>query len=351
MGSRTGVPIAPKQLVTQLDIARAAGVGRATVSRALAGDTRTAEATRQTVLRVAKALGYRPNPSFGAMARARWQGRRSATTRLGVLLTDYGPQRDFALSVMTSRDGHFEASCDAFGFTYECIDIGGSISINRLRQHLHFLNVSGVVISLLPDLEASVIKVLSEWPCLGFGCCSLNPPFPLLEPDDLYGSYEVFWRVYEQGYRRIGIVQPQFPSSRGQLARLGGALAAQHEFVREKKARIPALSWEVGDVASLCTYVRTCELDAVIGYCENTLKALRQGGFSVPGDLGFAATMVHNRSCSGIYHDAREFYRRALALLASMIRQSLTANERSTLREELRFSWNDGRTLQGVGNR
>ncbi|MER5965363.1 LacI family DNA-binding transcriptional regulator [Streptomyces sp. NPDC002057] len=56
--------------VTLLDVARAAGVSKSTVSDALQGSGRVAEATRDHVREVAERLGYRPNSAARRLRRA-----------------------------------------------------------------------------------------------------------------------------------------------------------------------------------------------------------------------------------------------------------------------------------------
>lgn len=68
-------------MVTSLDVAKLAGVSQPTVSRALRGDKRVAESTREIVEAAAKALGYVPS----AAGRALSSGK---TNRIGLLVTD-----------------------------------------------------------------------------------------------------------------------------------------------------------------------------------------------------------------------------------------------------------------------
>ncbi len=60
--------------VTFLDIARAAGVDKSTVSLALSGHPRISEATRERVRAVAEKLGYAPDPALASLAALRWRG-------------------------------------------------------------------------------------------------------------------------------------------------------------------------------------------------------------------------------------------------------------------------------------
>lgn len=60
-GRRSSTARAPGKQITQLDIARAAGVSRSAVSHVLNQNGRISEATRDRVLRAAREMGYRPH--------------------------------------------------------------------------------------------------------------------------------------------------------------------------------------------------------------------------------------------------------------------------------------------------
>ncbi|TDD86844.1 LacI family transcriptional regulator [Actinomadura darangshiensis] len=67
--------------ITSHDVARLAGVSQPTVSRALRGDKRVSEATRQRVVQAATALGYVPSEAGRSLS-------TRTTKRVGVMVTD-----------------------------------------------------------------------------------------------------------------------------------------------------------------------------------------------------------------------------------------------------------------------
>ncbi len=69
--------------VTSHDVARAAGVSQPTVSRALRGDTRLSEATRQRVVEAAEALNYVPSQRGRSLA-------TRSTGQIGIVVSDLG---------------------------------------------------------------------------------------------------------------------------------------------------------------------------------------------------------------------------------------------------------------------
>lgn len=78
--------------VTLLDVARAAGVSKSTVSDALQGSGRVAEATRDRVRAVAEELGYRPNSAARRL-------RRASTGALGLHLPQTATRLDYYMKL------------------------------------------------------------------------------------------------------------------------------------------------------------------------------------------------------------------------------------------------------------
>ncbi|MFH9292299.1 LacI family DNA-binding transcriptional regulator [Streptomyces sp. NPDC017520] len=78
--------------VTLLDVARAAGVSKSTVSDALQGSGRVAEATRDRVRAVADDLGYRPNSAARRL-------RRASTGAVGLHLPATATRLDYYMNL------------------------------------------------------------------------------------------------------------------------------------------------------------------------------------------------------------------------------------------------------------
>lgn len=78
--------------VTLLDVARATGVSKSTVSDALQGSGRVAEATRDRVRAVAEELGYRPNSAARRL-------RRASTGAVGLHLPATATRLDYYMNL------------------------------------------------------------------------------------------------------------------------------------------------------------------------------------------------------------------------------------------------------------
>ena len=180
------------------DVAEKAGVSIATVSLALNGNEKINIETRKRVAEVAKALGYRPNPSAKRLA-----SRKSR--QIGLILPDieniyYAAlaqhtlnelrASDYALLIatsMNSRQMERRIVADMIGNQVEGLMIAPVEKPNENLDYLDALNEAGIphlfVTASYPDLER---------PCV---MC------------DLYGGMKALLeRLYQQGRRGIALL-------------------------------------------------------------------------------------------------------------------------------------------------
>lgn len=92
LGERLDFTPVTSRTVTLLDVARAAGVSKSTVSDALQGSGRVAEATRDRVRAVAEELGYRPNSAARRL-------RRASTGAVGLHLPATATRLDYYMNL------------------------------------------------------------------------------------------------------------------------------------------------------------------------------------------------------------------------------------------------------------
>lgn len=187
---------------TQSDVARLAGVSRATVSYVLSGRTggsiATAEETRQRVLQAAAALGYEPN----AMARS-LRLRESKT--IGLLVPDTGNPYYWSLLQGAEAEAH---SCG-----YDILLVHTALDPVRERDAIRAVlrrRVDGLLIILaFHDRVAEEVRnvVGRRNPVVLIGeAAMLDANVDSVQSDHAGGGVQMMAHLLSLGHRQIGFV-------------------------------------------------------------------------------------------------------------------------------------------------
>ncbi|WP_426566563.1 LacI family DNA-binding transcriptional regulator [Angustibacter sp. McL0619] len=181
-------------MTTISDVARAAGVSVATVSRALRGLDRVSPQTRDRVLRAAKSLDYMPSPTASSLA--------SGKTHVVAVVVPYVTRWYFAHLI----SGASQVLRDK-GFHVLLLDVRdeGPNRATLLDSRMLFKRVDGVLIlslrlqqperELLQRLQMPVVTVGvpdQDWPCVRI--------------DDIATTSIATEHLIRLGHRRIGYV-------------------------------------------------------------------------------------------------------------------------------------------------
>lgn len=136
--------------VTLRQVAEAAGLSLATVSYALRNHPKIAAATRRRVQTLAGKLGYRPDPEIERyMARVRNRGTDGVESALALLNfvsaggVDWLREDPFTRTLAAGAARRAEA----LGYRLEAFDVGGGLSVKRLRQILEARGIQGVLLA------------------------------------------------------------------------------------------------------------------------------------------------------------------------------------------------------------
>ncbi|MCI8441747.1 MAG: LacI family transcriptional regulator [Provencibacterium sp.] len=185
------------------DVAKAADVSVATVSRVLNNDSAVAAATREHVLQVIAEVGYAPN----ALGR---NLRRNATRRVLVLLPSIA--HEFLAGVVRG------AEQAAWRRGYQIVVSMTHANAELERQYVHMLlqrSVDGILFmsSHLPAQELSELS--ARYPAVMCDECIEGAKVPYVGIDNEQAAYEVTRYLIKGGCRRIAIIaHPQGYASR-----------------------------------------------------------------------------------------------------------------------------------------
>lgn len=228
----------PRPSITE--IAVAAGVSAMSVSNALRGNNHVSAATRAKILRVAKRLGYQPDPLLThLMHHVRARRIRHTQANLGVLMLNDDAYSRRLIAGVEARAGHLGYAVD-------------KISLEPFDQNpaglTRMLQARGIEGLLLPTARTprSLATLLdwSQFSTVAMTYSVTEPRFHRVVPHGFHNALLVLQTLRARGYRR-----PTFAINCGVELRANyayaGAVAAEAQLARQ-----PALSPFVSDAAS-----------------------------------------------------------------------------------------------------
>lgn len=355
--------------VTLDDIARVAKVHKMTVSRALRNQSSISAATRRKIQRIARKLGYRPNPLVSIYQSHIRSGRALNYQATLGWINDYADSNYWHFAPWTR--GLFEGARDrarelGFGLDEIWLDkVDPNDPDANIARYGRVLRARGIHGIILP-LSALYAHAFRLWPGvsvavigLHHGIARRHTPVLSVSPTVYHtASFDYFnnmrlacERLRDLGYRRIGlIISPWLDAHSDHLYR-GSFLAQQLDWPRPE--RIPILfddNNETEPSAELKRWLNRYNPDCVI--CSTNLAKgwIEKLGRQVPGEIGLAHLYLAEdvKGWSGIDPNMREVGAAAVDLVV----QQLRLNERGfpVNCHELFITgrWVDGGTVRKV---
>ena len=180
-------------MVTIRDVAKAAGVSTATVSRALNEAELVTEATRRKVLEAIERLGYRPN----AVARGLTTKK---TKTIGLIVSDimnpFYPEVARGVEDVTSTYGYSIILCNTDRNPKK-----EAAYINLLIEK----RVEGIVFASLPTDRTLLVNLeRSGIPWVSAGNAIANMEQDCVVVDNVLGAYQAIQHLIGLGHKRIG---------------------------------------------------------------------------------------------------------------------------------------------------
>ncbi len=270
-------------------IARAAGVGKATVSLALRNDPRLRVETRERIQRIAAEMGYRANAIVSNLM-AQLRASKNAKFQATLAVFNASPERDGLQSNPTFR-GWLEGlrqRAEELGYALDDFWLEEpGIEPGRLRQILRARSIRGGVIagvlshreipekydSVWSDLATVVVGVRPERPTLHFAC------------NDQYSTaMHAAWELQQLGYRRPGLViDPAIDSNIDHRFSAGFFAGLRPE---ELAARVPPWDFSADREADFQSWLKTYQPDALVCTHPEVREWIGRAGLRCPEDIG-----------------------------------------------------------------
>jgi hypothetical protein len=223
--------------------------------------------------------------------------------------------------------------------------------LERTQHWLAQDDVQGIVITGSMDIDRFGRDF--DWSHFSIVCCGryhVSLPFHTVRPNIFKAVKLVFTELMARGYRRIGFAMGRHSTAmEDDQARHGAAIALETSYL-PKNRQLPVYSGLLDDIPSFLAWVEKCRPDVVVGFGMGYYWHLRDKGFDIPKDLGFASLHLLSQAdkdlCAGLDQDALGIARQSLIFLDQLIRHRERGLPKSPLELLVPSVWNEGPSLR-----
>lgn len=339
----------PAKRVTQQDVAKLAGVNRATVSLAMRNHPGISVATRERVQSLAAKLGYRPDPMLSALASYR-NSHRPADYR-GTLAWlarttpsfDWRHIRFFADYLTGARQ-----RAEFHGYQVDIVDVGDpGMTWARAAGIIHSRGIRGVILCPQPYPDTD----LTHFPWHEFGAITLG--YSITQPElnsvaaaQFRASQRVMRELHQRGYRRIGFAMNSGHDHRTDHNYFGGYLVGQSLFGGSPP--VPPFIFDDNEARDVISWYERHKPDAILLGTESVADHLRAAGLRFPQDLGLACPLLNSPDgdLSGVWESDTRIGAAAVDALVSIIHRGETGIPDRAQRLLVEGVWCPGKTLR-----
>jgi LacI family transcriptional regulator len=347
-------PPQPIRHVTLRKIAAAAGVSHTAVSLALRNDRSVAAATRERIRKIARNLGYRPDPFVSALLTRVRTGR---TPRLQAKLAFVIPCADIEAWKSSWTNLKFRAGARAraaeLGFEMEDFHPAAEgITYSRLSGILWSRGIRGVVLSVFPHFEQGAMDM--KWG--RFAAAAQG--YAVLDPE-LHRSCHFHWdgmtqaceRLHALGYRRLGFAMAFQASWRVRHFWLG-AFQAYHAALGVTCLPPHLNPTHELDRRAFLRWRKRHAPDVVLTVHAEIEQWLLDEGLRVPENIGLAHLDRHEEampSWAGVDQNARAVGARASDLVIEQLKNNEYGVPKRPKVVLTRGVWIAGRSVRASG--
>lgn len=333
---------------TQTDVAKAAGVHRATVSLSFSNHPSIPISTKERVLKCAQELGYSPDPMLSALAAYRSRNRPKAFQGTLVWLTNEIPGAYSWRDIKSSRDFYEGALARAktHGFQLEIFDLQKSApSAKRLASIFRSRNIQGL---LLPPQLAPNVEIDFAWEqfsAVTFGYSLIRPKLHAVTSTQFRSMVRTVRELKRLGYKRIGFFFTAQHDEKTDHNYLAGYLVETYTLSGDDV--IPPLFQSEFFPDQFASWYEKYRPDAIVTGNRDVLDMLKALNIRVPEDLGVASPLVLDRKSplAGVFEDSVHIGEIATDYLVSMIHRGERGVPLHPQRVHIEGEWTNGQTL------
>ncbi len=335
------------------DVAEKAGVHLTTAARAMKNDPRVQKETQEKIRRIARELGYAPDPMLSALS----------TYRTAIRPTPYHGTVAWLTSFPT-RDGW---RCETFEFYregarealarhgYQVDDFWlqeAGMSPRRAAQILESRGIRGVLVSPMPTFEARLDFPWDRFAAVAFGHTLVEPALHFVTTSHYQNMQICLRELHRRGYRRPGLVTWDEISKR--VAEQWTAAFRTPPFEGKWGGALPTLRIERRPTLFseenrelFLRWMAEHRPDAVLVVDRHILDWLREAGLRVPEDVAYVSPSLQksNTDHAGVLEPSLEIGHTAGEFLVGMLNRGEYGVPRIPRRILLDGAWQEGGTV------
>lgn len=338
--------------LTMADLARKLGVSSSTVSRALRNDSRISAELRERIHAAAREGGYAPNPLISALMANRRNPSGSGEVDTVALVTDYhGGTGWMEKDVCRWEYEGVLRRAGELGFRVEIFALEDYRNdMARVEKALLARGIRGVLLGFSRGGKRTTVLSSQH-----FAIAGLSAYFRDVVADraNFHGMFNVrlaLERIQAKGYRKTGLIIPEFNNRISGYQWSGGFLDYQRQLPPERRC-VPFLPEEGDLTKEFAAWMAGEEPDSLLVYKIDVRSLLSKIGLRIPQDIGVAylyRTAEEMDFAAGIDGNLRAVGAAAFDLVV----ERLTTNRRGVPEDPkevlIKGRWRDGETLPGV---
>ena len=344
--------------VTVYDIAEKVGVSHTTVALALRNHHRISEKRRKQIQRIARKMGYEPDPFLSTLASYRAQ-IQPAKVQSAIAWINHWEQPDRLRGAHREFDAYWrgaETAARRFGYRLEEIRWEPEYSARRFEQILLTRGIRGVLVpphQVVPDWGNFD---WSKFSVIRFGMSVPSPDSHLVTADQLRAVLMAVKKIKELGYQRIGLIIPEDSDRKLGGNFIGGFASAQKFFA------LPVLPPLLTDERFyteqpgtgqrlLRQWMTRHKPDALLNAVIAVPAMLRDLGYRIPQGVAVAGTSIDVPVDAGIDQHSEAIGRMAVEMLVSQINLNERGEPADPCRILIESRWRDGASLPSLKER
>jgi LacI family transcriptional regulator len=316
----------PAERVPLRLIAEKAKVSRMTVSRALRDDASIPATTCRRIQKIARQLGYRPDPNLARLMEAIRVKRRNRLPNVIGYLTAHDDPKAWRAHPVQRR--FFEAATRrATECGYRLEEFWAKepgMTDERLSEIIHHRGIEGVIVAPLPAPQLRFQRLKWElFSAVEIGYSLPSPELHRVCNHQFQSMMLLARRLYEMGYRRVGLAMSPEQDERVNHHWRAGHLAAHSRWGHGSLRRLLFLP-DRWDRAAFARWYREQRPDAIITIGTDTAEWLAELGVRIPQEVGLANIDLRPdlKTTTGINQNSHEVGAAAVDLVVSLIRRN-----------------------------